>query len=304
MRIGLMGQAAFGERVLAALREAGEEVVVVFCPPDPPGKPGKLRLLGEAKGIPVIQPAKMRDPEVSEAIARYHPDLNMMAFVTDIVPQRVLDAFPLGSIQYHPSLLPRHRGGSAINWAIIQGETKTGLSIFWVDKGIDTGPVLLQKEVEIDPDDTTGSLYFNKLFPLGVTALVEAVQLVRSGQAPRLFQDESQATYEPLCKENQTAIDWSQPVDQLYNLIRGSNPQPGAHTSLNGQQVRFFDCRKVAQQHDCPPGEVMAVLPEGLLLAAQGGALLLQRLQPDGEAKQAAIDFAAARPIKPGERFV
>ena len=304
MRIALMGQAAFGEKVLAALLDAGEEVAVVFCPPDPPDKPSGLRTLGEQNGIPVIQPRKMRDPEVTEAYEKYQPDLNVMAFVTDIVPQRILDAPPLGSIQYHPSLLPRHRGGSAINWAIILGETVTGLSIFWPDKGIDTGPVLLQEEVPIGPDDTTGSLYFNKLFPLGVQALVESVKLVREGKAPRHVQDESLATYEPLCTEERTAIDWSQPVEQVYNLIRGANPQPGAHSDLNGTRIKFFDCRKVALEHQAAPGEVLEIREDGVLVAAQGGALLLQRLQPAGEAKLKAVEFAAAGRIKTGDRFV
>lgn len=304
MRIALIGQAAFGEQVLAALLEAGEQVVVVFCPPDSAEKPGSLRLLAERNAIPVIQAAKMRDPEVSAAYERFQPDLNVMAFVTDIVPQRILDAPPLGSIQYHPSLLPRHRGGSAINWAIIMGETRTGLSIFWPDKGIDTGPILLQKEVAIDPDDTTGSLYFNKLFPLGVQALVEAVQLVREGKAPRLAQDESQATYEPLCTEARTAIDWNQPVEQVYNLIRGANPQPGAHSTLDGVRVKFFDCRMLAYAHDRPAGEILEIRPDGVLVAAQGGALLLQRLQPTGEAKQKATDLASAGRLNPGDRFI
>ena len=136
----------------------------------------------------------MRDPEVYEEFRKLKPDLNVLAFVTDIIPQRVLDLPRLGSIQYHPSLLPKHRGGSAINWAVINGETKTGLTIFWPDKGIDTGPILLQKEVEIGPDDTVGSLYFNKLFPLGVEALAESVQLVREGKAPRIAQDEAEAS--------------------------------------------------------------------------------------------------------------
>lgn len=304
MRIALIGQAAFGEKVLAALLEAGEQVVVVFCPPDSAEKPSSLRLLAEQNSIPVIQPLKMRDPEVSAAYEHFQPDLNVMAFVTDIVPQRILDAPPLGSIQYHPSLLPRHRGGSAINWAIIMGETKTGLTIFWPDKGIDTGPILLQKEVDINPDDTTGSLYFNKLFPLGVQALVEAVQLVREGKPPRLVQDESQATYEPLFTEERAAIDWSQPVDKVYNLIRGANPQPGAHSMLNGLRVKFFDCRKLDFAHEGSPGEVLEIRSDGVVLSATGGTLLLQRMQPAGEAKQKTSDLALAGRLKPGDRFL
>ena len=194
MKTVVIGQAAFGERVLEAMLNLGEEVVGVFCPPDQPGKPNALCDAAQRHRIAVYQPKHLRDPEVYEAFRQLQPDLNLMAFVTDIVPERILNLPRHGSIQYHPSLLPKHRGGSAINWAIINGETATGLTIFWPDRGVDTGPILLQKEVEIAPDDTTGSLYFNKLFPLGVDALVESIKLIESGVAPRNAQDETLAT--------------------------------------------------------------------------------------------------------------
>ena len=124
-----------------------------------------------------------------EQMRSLNADLCVMAYVTLLVPEPVLNAPRLGSIQYHPSLLPLHKGPSSINWPIIFGETKTGLSIFWPDEGLDTGPILLQKEVEIAPDDTLGSLYFNHLFPMGVAAMVEGVDLVRDGKAPRIEQD-------------------------------------------------------------------------------------------------------------------
>jgi len=303
MRIALIGQAAFGAKVLEAVLGLGEEVVGVFTPPDPPGKPSPILALAESKAVPVFQPKKMREPGVYETFIQLQPDLIVMAFVTDIVPKRILDLPPLGAIQYHPSLLPKHRGGSAINWAIINGETKTGLTIFWPDKGIDTGPILLQREAEIGPDDTTGSLYFNRLFPLGVEAMVEAVRLVRDGKAPRSAQDESLATYEPLCTEEYTGIDWTKPVDSLYNLIRGANPQPGAVTWLTGKKVKFFDARKSNQPAAGTPGEITVIEPEGIWVAAEGGALLIQRLQPEGGAKLKAADFVAQSNLKPGDRF-
>ena len=179
MRIVLIGQAAFGEKVLEAILALGEEVVGVFCPPDRSGKANALRDLAHRHSIPIYQPSRLRDPEVFETFKYLRPDLNVMAFVTDIVPERILNLPRCGSIQYHPSLLPTHRGGSAINWAIINGETTTGLTIFWPDHGIDTGPILLQKQVPIGPDETCGSLYFDKLFPLGVTALTQAIEMVR-----------------------------------------------------------------------------------------------------------------------------
>ena len=137
----------------------------------------------------------MRNPEVFEDYKSFDPELNVMAFVTDIVPMTMINYPKLGTIQYHPSLLPRHRGASAINWAVINGETETGFTIFWPDEGLDTGPILLQKKVTIEPDETMGSVYFNKLFPLGVESMVEAVKLVKEGKAPKIVQDLSQGEY-------------------------------------------------------------------------------------------------------------
>ena len=166
MRIIVVGQGPFGGKVLEALAQKGEEAIGVFCPPDKRGE--AVKEVAERSGIPVFQPNQMRDPQVCDMYAGLCPDLSLLAFVTDIIPATLLGVPSLGTICYHPSLLPRHRGASAINWAITQGDTRTGLTIFWVDEGIDTGPILLQKEVEIGPDDTTGSLYFNTLVPMGV----------------------------------------------------------------------------------------------------------------------------------------
>ncbi len=235
MRIVCIGQAAFGEKVLQKLTERGEDVVAVYTNQDIAGKRNPLKELAIQIGIPVFQPGSMRVPEVYEGYKRLKPDLNVMAFVTSILPDSILNYPKMGTIQYHPSLLPKHRGGSAINWAIVNGEIKTGITIFWPDRRIDTGPILLQKEVEISPDDTVGSLYFEKLFPLGIEALVEAIELIKKGIAPRIPQDESQATYEGLCTEKDAIINWSAPIDSVYNLIRGQ--------TLNREQQRTFVVR-------------------------------------------------------------
>src|SRR3972149_388106 len=199
MRIIIVGQGPFGEKVLQALIQKGGEVVGIFSPSDKRGE--AMTVMAEKSGIPVFRPNLMKDPQVYDAYSKLKPELAILAFVTDIIPEKLLTVPSLGTICYHPSILPRHRGASAINWALIQGDTRTGLTIFWVDKGIDTGPILLQKEVEIKPDDTTGSLYFNKLFPMGVHAMVEAVDLIKKGRAPRIPQDDSKATYEPPCDD-------------------------------------------------------------------------------------------------------
>lgn len=302
MRIALIGQAAFGEKVLRALVEAGEEVVVAYMPPDAPGGKGNpLREAAQALGVPVRQPARMRDPDVFTDYQTFSPDLNVMAFVTDIVPRTILDYPALGTIQYHPSLLPRHRGASAINWAVINGETKTGLTIFWPDEGLDTGPILLQKEVSIEPDDTVGTVYFNKLFDLGVDALLESVQLIKEGRAPRIPQDLSLGEYEPIC--GRMVIDWMYPVTVVYNVIRGCNPSPGAVTTYGGTELKLFDSEKRARSGPEDPGTILEVGSDGFLVAACGGSILVKRVQPKGAGKMPAGEYAAAVGLRPGDKL-
>ncbi len=245
-------------------------MVGVFSPPDKRGE--GMEVLAEKSKITSFRPTQMKDPQVYNQFKELQPDLVILAFVTDIIPERLLNLASIGTICYHPSLLPRHRGASGINWAIIQGDTRTGLTILWADKGIDTGSVLLQKEVEIGPDDTTGSLYFNVLFPMGIEAIIEAVELIKKGKAPRIPQDESKATYEPPCDDRVASIDFEKSIHDVYNLIRGCDPQPGAYTVFRGKKVRFYDARMDPSESGKKPGEVLAIEEGGLHDCRQGGA--------------------------------
>jgi methionyl-tRNA formyltransferase len=302
MRIVLMGQAAFGEKVLEALLGSGEEVVAVYAPPDvSPGKSSTLVALAEAQGIPTRQPHRMRALDVIEDYRRFKAELNVMAFVTDIVPAAILSYPRHGSIQYHPSLLPRHRGASAINWAVMNGEAKTGLSIFWPDEGLDTGPILLQKEVAIAPDETMGEIYFNKLFPLGVESMLEAVALVKKGTAQKLAQDLTQGEYEPVCRSMK--IDWSYPVGVVYNIIRGCNPSPGAATVYKAQTLRIFDCSRHPASGRQTPGTVTQITGDGFLVAGCGGSLLVKRVQTEGSPKMGAEEFISVHGLRVGDRL-
>jgi methionyl-tRNA formyltransferase len=304
MRIALIGQAAFGHAVFSALRNAGEEIVAVSSITGTPERPDALWVAAQAAHIPSFPTGNLKKSDVLEAYAATKPDLGVMAFVTHILPERVLDLPARGTIQYHPSLLPRHRGISSMHWAIRQGETKTGLTIFWVDKGIDTGPILLQRQTHISPDDTIGSLYFDRLFPMGVEALTEAVRLVREGSAPRIPQDDAGATYEPPADDSNSAIDWSRSAADVYNLIRGSNPTPGAHAIVYATRVRLFDARLTATR-DWPaaPGTIMAVHDESIDIALAGGVLHVRRLQREGGRKLAATEFADEMGIEVGDAF-
>src|SRR5436305_3553222 len=244
MRIVVHGQQAFGKAVLEALLKRGDDVVAVYVAPEKPGqKADPLKEAAVAASLPVYQPASYRKPEVWEEFKALTPALQVMAFVTLFVPKEFLNIPTHGSIQYHPSLLPKFRGPSAINWPIIEGETETGLSIFWPDNGLDTGAVLLQKKTPISPDDSLASVYFDRLFPMGVEAMLEAVDLVRSGNAPRIKQDASPATYEGRCTAENARIDWGKPWRQIHNLIRGCNQAPGAWTNLGGLALQVFEAK-------------------------------------------------------------
>ncbi|MFN3868864.1 MAG: methionyl-tRNA formyltransferase [Hyphomicrobiaceae bacterium] len=300
MRIVVHGQEAFGKAVLERLLERGENVVAVFSAPDKEGKArDPLAAYAAEKGLPIHQPASWKTPEALALMQSFKPDVCIMAYVTLFVPQAVIDAPTYGTFQYHPSLLPEHRGPSAISWPIRFGKTRTGLTIFWPDEGLDEGPILLQKECDIGPDETLGDVYFKKLFPLGVDAMMESLDLVRDGKAPKIPQDHSKATYEYRFKKAMAEIDWSQPVADVYNLIRAVNPAPGAWTAFNGAKFDIYDARRI--DGSGKPGEILAISADGIAIAAGGGAVLAKRVRGDGGQKIPAADFAAAAGLKVGD---
>lgn len=302
MRIILIGQAAFAEKVLDGLRDRAHDIAAVYCPPDAaPGKVDPVKARAQALSIPIRQHASLKGSAVRDELAALDADLGVMAYVTQIVPLPIITTPRLGSICFHPSLLPRYRGGSAIPWQIINGETRTGVSVFWADAGIDTGPILLQKEAVIGPDDTAATLYYQTLFPLGVDVVLESVDLIAAGQAPRLVQDETRASYDPLCRDEHAAIDWSRPVGDVYNLMRGCDPQPGAYVLRDGQKIRCYDARREARG-DASPGRIIDISDAGMLVGAAGGAILIARLRA-GDKKLAAREAANALGLRVGERL-
>jgi methionyl-tRNA formyltransferase len=303
MRIVLIGQATFGADVLKGLLAKERDVVGVFCPPDRGAKLDPLKEAALAANLPVFQPQHLRDQEAYDRMVSLAPDLAVLAFVTDIAPAKFLAVPKLGAICYHPSILPKYRGSSAINWAVINGETKTGLTIFWVDAGIDTGDILLQKEVEVGPEETTGEVYFNKLYPLGVEAVIDAVDLIAEGKAPRLPQDHSQGTYDPPCDEKVAGLDWRKSGREVFNFIRGCDPQPGATTTLRGEKVKLYNARFLEETPEKAPGEILAVTDKGIKVAVQGGAVLLTRFRTKELGKVKAPEFIQARQPQAGERF-
>ncbi len=303
MRIVINGQQAFGKSVLDALLERGDDVNAVYCEPDREGgRPDPIKQAALDHGLPVYQPASFKKPEIWAEFEALKPDLCVMAYVTKIVPEEFLNAPTHGTIQYHPSLLPLHRGPSSINWPIIQGSAKTGLTIFWPDNGLDTGPVLLQKEVEIGAEDTLGSIYFDKLFPMGVDAMLEGVDLVKAGEAPKIVQNDDEATYESWCRADDVEVDWSQSLATVHNLIRGADPQPGAWTTHDGKRLQIFNCARLDAGGGGAPGEVLSIGEDGIEVAAGDGRILIRRLRGEGQ-KVAAADYAAESGLATGARL-
>ena len=310
MRIILIGQAPFGARTLEALLDKGEDVVAVYTPPAGPGsKPDPIKEAAEARGVrnTNIEPKAYKDEQVFREFAGLRPDLVVLAFVTFSLPVRYFTAASKGAICYHPSLLPRHRGASAINWALIMGETRTGLTVFWPDEGIDTGPILLQREVDIGPEDTAGSLYFNHLFPMGVEAILESVKLIREEKAPRIAQDNSLATYEPPCDDRFAGIDWDGPGHQICNLVRGCDPQPGAYSGFRGEKVRLYGANfvpgKIGGGIDVASGAITGLDVNGVRIAAAGGELLVTKVRTSSAGKVDAAAWAESAGVTPGEKF-
>ena len=308
MRIVVHGQQAFGKAVLEALLKRGENVVAVYVAPEKPGaKADPLKEAALAANLPVHQPTSYKDSKVWDEFKGLKPDLQVMAFVTLFVPEEFLNIPTHGSIQYHPSLLPAYRGASAINWPIIKGETETGLSIFWPDNGLDTGDVLLQKKTPIGPNDTLGTVYFDRLFPKGVDAMLEAVDLVKAGKALRIKQDETQATYEGRCGPDNAHIDWGRPWQEIDRLIRGCNPAPGAWSRLDGATVKIFDAKPLPAKDPKgiggKMGEIVATESDGFTVVCADGRFKITRVQPADGKKVEAGEWAKSANLAVKARF-
>ena len=308
MRIAIIGQQAFGKSVFEAFRSRGDQVAGVFCAPEKPGsKPDPLLQAALAADVDVFQLSSLKGVDAEQALRALDVELAVMAYVLQFAPQSFVNIPRHGTIQYHPSLLPRHRGPSSINWPLIMGETETGLTIFRPTDGLDEGPVILQKTVTIGPDDTLGTLYFDHLFPMGVAAMLEAADLVVSGRHTETPQNESLATYEGWCRDPESEINWHASIDTIYNLIRGCIPAPGAWTLIHGRKLRILEARKHPTRRFADvsgkPGEITHAGPASVTIATQGGSLELLKVRLDGADKSSAASLFNSLGLIPGMRL-
>jgi methionyl-tRNA formyltransferase len=301
MRIAIVGQQDFGKAVLEAFLARGDEVAAVFCAPEKEGaRPDALRVAAQEKKLKLHQFKSLKAPEAVQAMQQANADIGIMAFVLQFAPQEFVQVPRHGTIQYHPSLLPKYRGPSSINWPISRGERETGLTIFRPTDGLDEGAVILQKKTPVGENDTLGTVYFERLFPMGVQAMLEAADLVVANQHKEVVQDESQASYEGWFREAEARIHWAHHVDFIHDLIRGADPAPGAWTTLNGVKLRLFDSRKERVRTFGAVrgkiGEVLEPVEGRMVITAQGGRIHAGKVKLGDGKKVAAADAG----IKPG----
>jgi methionyl-tRNA formyltransferase len=305
MKIAIVGQQDFGRAVLEAFLARGDGVAGVFCAPEKEGaKPDPMKVAAQERGLQVFQFASLKAPEAAAALRGLGADIGIMAFVLQFAPQEFVNIPRHGTIQYHPSLLPKYRGPSSINWPIARGEKKTGLTIFRPSDGLDEGPVILQKETPISENDTLGTVYFDRLFPMGVAAMLEAADLVVAGRHRELVQDESQASYEGWFRAAEARIHWANHVDCIHDIIRGSDPAPGAWTTIAGRKLQLFGSRKHPVRTfgavKGKIGEITDVGAESIRITAQGGQVEIAKVKPEEGKKVAAAEWARAGGVGTG----
>jgi methionyl-tRNA formyltransferase len=306
MRLVFMGTPDFAVASLEALLKSDNSVVGVVTQPDrPKGRgqiltPSPVKLLAQRARISLLQPLKMKDPEFLQALAEWKPDLIAVAAFGRILPPAILSLPSLGCINVHGSLLPKYRGAGPIQWAIIKGETETGITTMLMDEGMDTGAMLLQEAIPITPDDTADTLS-PRLAELGGRLLVETIVQIKIGTLVPRPQDASQATLAPLLKKEDGVIDWALPAAVLVNRVRGLSPWPGAHTTtIGGDRWTIWRALALPGPMTKPPGVIVAITDEAIHVATGKGVLAVMELQPANSRRMTASQYLAGHSVAVG----
>jgi methionyl-tRNA formyltransferase len=309
MRLVFMGTPDFASASLEALLRSGNSVVGVVTQPDrPKGRgqiltPSPVKLLALREQIPLLQPLKMKDPEFLQALAGWKPDLIAVAAYGRILPAAILSLPPLGCVNVHGSLLPKYRGAGPIQWAIINGETETGITTMLMDEGMDTGAILLQKAIPIAADDTAGTLS-PRLAELGGRLLVETIARLKANTLVPQPQEASRATLAPLLKKEDGAIDWTLPATVLANRVRGLSPWPGAYTTMvGGDSWTIWRALALPGTVTQPPGVIVAITREAIHVATGDGVLAMMELQPANSRRMSVSQYLAGHPVAVGSQL-
>jgi len=308
-RIIFMGTPDFSVPALQALIDGPDEVVAVVSQPDRPKGRGKkmaatpTKVAAEAAGIPILQPTKIKTKAFAETLRSFNPDLIIVAAYGRILPSSILDLPPLGCINIHGSLLPRHRGAAPIQWAILAGDSEAGVTIMQMDVGMDTGAMLLPAAIPVTDEETAGGL-FDKLSNLGGTALLQALDLLRADKLPPIEQDHSLATEAPPLKKEDGCIDWNKSAREIHCLIRGMDPWPTAYSFLDGKRFRFFSPLVSESVSSQSPGSIVQADKNGLLLATGEGTLLVREIQPEGKKRMRIEAYLCGQKLTNSQQFL
>ncbi len=308
MRILFMGTSNFAVPTLQALLSSEHEVIGVVTQPDRPSGRGREISMSPVKkvaleaGVPIYQPEKVRDESFIHLVEELSPDVIVVAAFGQILPQALLDIPKYGSINVHASLLPKYRGAAPVHHALFEGETKTGVTTMLMEAGLDTGPILLQREVEILPEDNEGTLE-ERLAKVGAELLLETLDGLEKGIIQPKPQDHSLATQAPSVKREDCEIQWTQSAVKIVNRVRGCTPRPGAYTYFEGSPLKIWLCRQVDSNIKGNPGEIIEVSKEGIIVGTAEGAVLLVEVQPENRKRMTAVEFARGRRIAAGMKF-
>jgi methionyl-tRNA formyltransferase len=306
MRIVFMGTPDFAVPTVEALLRSGDQVVGIVCQPDKPkGRgqeltPSPVKKVALREKISLLQPTKMKDPAFLDALRSWQPDLIVVAAFGRILPPTVLDMPLQGCINVHASLLPKYRGAGPIQWAIINGEQETGITTMRMDVGMDTGDILLQERLAIQPEETAG-LLSPRLAELGARVLIDTIRQLKAGTLTSHPQDHTQATLAPLLKKEDGLIDWKRTAAEIANRIRGMTPWPGAYTYADhGRWIIWRAAAINDQQAHEPPGTIVPTTRDALLVATGGGHLAITELQPANGKRMTVSQYLAGHRIAPG----
>lgn len=308
LRILFMGTPDFAVPALQALLDGPDTVIGVVCQPDRKKGRGKklqappVKVLAQEAGLPVLQPTSIRTDAFLDEISTLQPDLIVVAAYGKILPGSLLNFPPMGTVNVHGSLLPKYRGAAPIQWALINGEAETGVTIMQMDEGMDTGDILLPEKLPITDEDTAGTL-FDKLSRLGGKTLLEAIALLKEGKLPPIKQDDALATEAPMLTKEQGHIDWDRPARELHCLLRGLDPWPSAYGFLSGKRFRFFKPEVITRNGSESPGTICRADKEGLLVACGKDNLLIREIQPEGKKRMSVAACLCGSPFGPGDQF-
>jgi methionyl-tRNA formyltransferase len=307
-RIIFMGTPEFAVPSLEILVHHPYQVIGVVTQPGRPKGRGKqwtpppVKMFAEQHHLTVLQPERAKDQEFMDAFRKLAPDLVAVAAFGQLLPKGILDLPPLGCINVHPSLLPKYRGAAPLNWTIIQGETRSGVTIMRMDEGMDSGDILVQEETPVGPDETVGELH-DRLAKMGAELLLKTIQMIEDGTVRRTRQDQAAVTFAPRLKKEDGIIHWHRGVDDIIRLVRGLSPSPCAFTFLQGKTLKIFLAAGRKLPVDQVPGRISEVTQEGLPVAAGDGLVFLREVQLEGKKRMPVQDFLRGYPLRPGERL-